>query len=167
MWYADGLPAGKSFLASLFALQRETTLDSMVPLSRRALRDLNWWRSIIAATCICPHILGARIDAVRRCPTVSIYMRTDASSLIGAGGVVSMTQGGDSLDWPDSAIRWTKRELEMFLEGEIYINTLEYFAAVYCIMLWGDRLRGHVISLECDNTAAVAWLSKGRATAGG
>ena len=55
----------------------------------------------------------------------------------------------------------------MFVEGGIFINTLEYFAAVYCVMLWGDRLRGQVVYLECDNTSAVLWLSKGRATAGG
>jgi hypothetical protein len=55
----------------------------------------------------------------------------------------------------------------MFTELEIYINTLEYFAAVFCIMLWADKLKGQVVFVECDNTAAVAWLSKGRATAGG
>ena len=169
MWYAVGLPAGKSFMASLFALKKDAMRlrRGIIPLSLRAQRDINWWRAITIVANTCPHILGADIDTVRKNPTPTIYLRTDASSLVGAGGMASLTKGGEPLSWEDSAIRWTKEELRMFTELEIYINTLEYFAAVFCIMLWADKLKGQVVFVECDNTAAVAWLSKGLAAAGG
>jgi len=56
--------------------------------------------------------------------------------------------------------------MRVFDEQNISINTLEYYAAVYFVMLWADRFIGQVIHLECDNTAAVSWLMKSRANTG-
>ena len=40
------------------------------------------------------------------------------------------------------------------------------YAVVYYVMLWADKLQGSVAFVECDNTAAVAWLMKSRAAGG-
>ena len=44
--------------------------------------------------------------------------------------------------------------------------TLEYYAVVYYVMLWAEKLQGSVVFVECDNTSAVAWLMKNRAAGG-
>ena len=43
---------------------------------------------------------------------------------------------------------------------------LEYFAVIFYVMLWAEQMEGRVISVECDNTSAVSWLLKSRATRG-
>ena len=63
-------------------------------------------------------------------------------------------------------IRWTRAELQAFEELGVSINVLEFFVAVFYIILWADELRGKCVLLECDNTAAVSWLMKKRAVRG-
>ena len=41
---------------------------------------------------------------------------------------------------------------------------MEYFVIVYLVMLWGRELRGKCVGIRCDNTAAVSWLQKHRAS---
>jgi hypothetical protein len=57
--------------------------------------------------------------------------------------------------------------MRVFESIGVSINVLEYFAAMFFIMLWVDTLRDKVISIECDNASAVSWLLKGRARGGG
>jgi hypothetical protein len=56
--------------------------------------------------------------------------------------------------------------LETFAQLGVSINVLEYFVAIFYVMLWVDEFRGQCVLLECDNTAAVSWLMKNRATRG-
>ena len=164
-WYATGIPAGRSYLSSLFACKnRVGSSTKRVRLTAEAKSDLTWWRALLIVAHRYPESLAASIDAVRRVKTPSLYMRTDASSLIGGGAVMSVTKGGPSLDgFAGDAIRWTVEELKMFETMGISINVLEYYAVQYYVMLWGDKLKGEVIHIECDNTSAVAWIVKARA----
>ena len=161
MWYASGIPAGKSFIASLFKCG-ETTHGNAA-LSRAAQQDLDWWRALVWVAYHVPQVLGADLDAVRRFPTPTRFLRTDASSEIGGGGVASLTMGGPAIDLPGAQIRWTRAELEAFRNLGISINVLEYFAAMFYIIVWAEEFENRVIHVECDNTAAVSWLMKSRA----
>ena len=77
---------------------------------------------------------------------------------------MSLTLGGKPIDgFMYDAIRWTREEKAAFIEMEVSINVLEYFTAVYYIMLWSEKCENKVIHLECDNTAAVSWIVKSRA----
>ena len=168
-WYASGIPAGKSFLASLYACPFVSGKSGMMRLTAAAQRDLMWWRALVAVAHRHPFVLGADIDSVRRFKVARFFARTDASSLVGAGGLISLTKGGDPLDLPGEAIRWTKEEIASFDAIGVSINVLEYFAQIYFIMLWADHLlvRGPVVvHIECDNTAAVAWIMKSRGVSG-
>ena len=89
-WYASGLPCGQAFTASLFACKcRVGAASRRVRLSSLAMRDIMWWRAIVFILYLRPHALAARIDAVRRHREPSMFLRTDASTSIGAGGVLS------------------------------------------------------------------------------
>jgi hypothetical protein len=107
-------------------------------------------------------MLGANISAIRRFKIPTYFARTDASSTIGGGGYLSKQLNGPPIEASEVVIRWTKEELEIFRESEICINTLEYYTALYVIMAHGRTLKGNVIHMEVDNTAAVAWLRKCR-----
>lgn len=167
-WYASGLPGGQAFLASLYACAFVDVGKGRYRyrLSTAAQRDLTWWRALMLVAYHHPHVLGVSIDAVRRVKVPTMYMRTDASTSVGGGGLVSLSAGGELLDVPDDAIRWTAEEMRVFVSQGISINTLEYYAAIYFVMLWSHLFVGQIVHLECDNTAAVSWLMKCRANAG-
>jgi hypothetical protein len=163
LWYASGVPAGRAFVASLFACQgRAGASSSRIRLSALALRDIEWWRALILVVKRHPHLMGASIDSVRESVTPTRFLRTDASSLVGGGGGLSITKDGPPLDLDRIAIRWTVAEIATFTSLGISINVLEFFVAIFYVMLWADNLRGNVVQIECDNTSAVAWLMSAR-----
>lgn len=163
-WYAVGIPAGTSFIASLYACPKVKTSagKEIVRLTYAAQRDLMWWRALIVVVFRHKFLLGASIDAVRRHKVPQWYMTTDAAKSVGGGATLATSRGGTPEPMSGDAIRWTGEELLAFQRMGVSINTLEYYAAIYYVMLWAETLRGTVVFLECDNTAAVAWLMKGR-----
>ena len=166
-WYASGLPSGSAFTASLFVCKRRVGEKShRIQLSALAMRDVAWWRAIVLASWLSPHTMAADISAKRRNLEPSRFLRTDASSLIGGGGALSIVKGGAPMMLGGDAIRWTRREAEAFQAQGVSINVLEYFVGIYYIMLWAGELRGRCVQLECDNTAAVSWIMKQRAVRG-
>ena len=68
----------------------------------------------------------------------------------------------------ECVIRWTPEELEAIkgirhLEKGVSINILEFFVVMYAVILWGGKhLKGKVVQVNCDNTAAVSWILKQR-----
>jgi len=43
---------------------------------------------------------------------------------------------------------------------------LEYYTAMFYIMVWANRLEDRAIHAECGNTAEMSWLKKSRANGG-
>ena len=161
-WYADGIPAGKCYLKALFAAQSHHSTHSSWCNIQSARDDLTWWRALAIAVHHSPALLGCSLDIARRVKSPTRFLRTDASSTIGGGGCLSVIKGGVSLSLPGDAIRWTRSEMKVFESWGISINVLEYFTVVYYVMLWASELSGHVVHVECDNSAAVSWLVKKR-----
>ena len=70
-----------------------------------------------------------------------------------------------------ASFRWSTEELAVFREFEethegkpLDINVMEYFTIIFLVMLWGRDLAGQRVGIRCDNTAAVSWLQKNRAS---
>jgi hypothetical protein len=164
-WYAAGLPAGKSYLTSLYSCQHHVSRTSRrIKLTVEANADLMWWRALIIVAYAYPNAISASIDSIRRNKAATWFFRSDASSLIGGGAYVSTTMGGDAIDEFDGeAIRWTREEKMIFQQTGVSINVLEYYVVVYYVMLWGEKFRNSTIHVECDNTSAVNWIVKSRA----
>ena len=98
---------------------------------------------------------------------VDFILYTDASTSVGCGGEAYKDDGGPPIDHlPGRQLRWTRLELDTFASMGVSINVLEFFGAVYYLMLWVDLFRGKTVMLRCDNTSAVAWLLAGRAKCG-
>ena len=164
-WYADGLPAGSKFISSLFACKRKMEAHSKrAILTEEAKRDLQWWRSLLVVSFEQPMVLAASISSVRRALQPERFMHTDASTSVGGGAYVSLSQHTAALaEFSGAPIRWTVAEIEMFQRMKISINVLEYFTVVYYVMSWGELFRGMVVHVKCDNTAAVSWIMRNRA----
>ena len=160
-WYAAGIPAGKAFTASLFACKAQGKSKTF-SLTQEAQHDLMFWRALVYVAYRLPFVLGAQIQNIRRDAKASVFLRTDASSEIGGGAVMSLTLGGPPVAMKKEEIRWTREEIRVFIENNVSINVLEYFTVVFYVMLWSSSLAGKVVHVESDNTAAVSWLKKNR-----
>ena len=113
-----------------------------VRLSDIALRDITWWLALVLIVLREPNVLAADIDSVRRTLTPTIFLRTDASSLFGGGGYLADTHGGPARAMESEGIRWTRMELLAFERMAVSINVLEFFVAVFYILLWADEEAG-------------------------
>jgi hypothetical protein len=169
-WYGEVLRVGKSFVHSLFACAGWGSMEMMQTVSLNAKRDIGWWKVIAVASMRDPYFMSASISHLRRDIGVDCYLITDASTTIGCGGWFSSSNVYNEDDMPiyEGFLRWTEDELAAFAIGvngkPIDINVMEYFAVVYFVMMAGSRLRGKRVGIKCDNTAAVAWLQKSRAS---
>ena len=111
-WYAPGIPAGIPFTASLFKCKARVGRSThRVRLSDVAIRDITWWRALTLIVSKEPNLLAADIGAVRRQVTPTVFLRTDASSLIGGGGYLADVCGGAARKMEGEGIRWTQAEL--------------------------------------------------------
>ena len=116
-----------------------------------------------------PHPVGAQGRRPRGppLPTPSLFIRDDASTEYGCGGFLSEARDGDAI--AACSLHWTPAELAWFKELKVSINTLEFYAFLFTLLVWSTdevlapRLRDAVIYVELDNTAAISYLLKNRA----
>ena len=169
-WYSVGLKLGNSFVHSIYKSAGWGNLDSLQEASLSCKRDIGWWRILSVASMRDPWLLSTDISSLRRNTLPDFYMATDASTSIGGGGWLG-SSADDSSAFLEASIRWSDCEKVAFENfalnhggKPVDINVLEFFTAMYMIMLWGPQLKGKIIFLQCDNTAAVSWLLKFRAS---
>ena len=115
-----------------------------------------------------PHILSFPISHLRRNLKCDEVLFTDASSSIGGGGWIAKSVIELNDVKLEGFIRWSPEEINAFesgINGKIIdINVLEFFVVIYFVLLWGKELKGKVIQIKCDNTAAISWILKMRAS---
>ena len=170
-WYAQVIPAGRSFLYCLFNDCASGPADPSNPrnviLSPGSRADLDFWRGLAAILNFDPHFCGISIDVCRESKTPNMFGRMDASTDYGCGGFLSRTKDGPAI--AACSLQWTRAELAWFNKLKVSINTLEFYAFFYCLLVWStDKalaplLRDAVIHVELDNTAAISYLLKNRA----
>jgi hypothetical protein len=165
-----GLKLGNSFVHSIYKSAGWGNLDSLQEASLSCKRDIGWWRILSVASMRDPWLLSTDISTLRRSLIPDLYMATDASTSVGGGGWLG-TAADESSAFLEASIRWSTVEKDAFNNfavdhggKPVDINVLEFFTAMYMIMLWGPKLKGKVIFIQCDNTAAISWLLKSRAS---
>ena len=166
-WYGTVLRVGIPFVHSIWKSCGWGAMDHQVILSDECRRDIGWWRLISHASMKDPHFLSAKIDHLVTHRSPEMLVATDASSKIGGGGWLSGEINEQTTRYEaEGFLRWSQEELDAFGAQSqrmvVDINVLEFFCAAYFVILWGDRLKGKIVAVKCDNTAAVSWLLKSR-----
>jgi hypothetical protein len=162
-WYSDCIPAGRSFLGSLFrSLRNVNVFTQRCKLTKMAQNDLTWWRALAIVAHRYPYLVGNSIANSRKFKVPQLYLQTDASTSVGGGATVSESLNGPPLSMEGQCIRWTREEMMAFISWNVTINVLEYFTVIYYVMFWAHLMAGKVIHIECDNTSAVKWLVSNR-----
>ena len=169
-WYSVGLSVGNAFVHSLFKDAGFGGMNQRCRVSLNSKRDIGWWKAVSSASMRDPHILAADISSVRTKLVPTVYVFGDASTSTGGGGWMGPSLSEDSAV-RKASYRWSPEELAAFEEYQalhggkpVDINVMEYFTIIFLVMLWGSDLKGQRVGVRCDNTAAVAWLQKSRAS---
>lgn len=164
-WYSAVYEIGKPFVQSLWRnIGFGSSEKEWLILKDDTMRDVMFWRSIIRLSMRDPHLFSAGIERLATKPAPQLVITSDASKLTG-GGAWMVLEDGTQLE---CVIRWTPEELEAIkgmrnLEKGVSINILEFFVVMYAVILWGgEHLKGKVVQVNCDNTAAVSWILKQR-----
>jgi hypothetical protein len=125
-------------------------------LSKPAVRELSWWRWFLTVNLESGGLeMPIWFLAQDQRGRTHHHMYTDASTLIGGGYYIP--------DLSFSQFRWSDTEKAMYGRGsKTDINGLEFVTAVLAIITERESLRGCVVHLHVDNTAAVTWLNKQR-----
>jgi hypothetical protein len=89
--YSQAMVSGSSFVGSLFKCQNraEENRYENVKLSKLCLADIEMWRALTLVMIRYPNLIGGSIWALRTTLTFTRWLRTDASSLIGGGAILS------------------------------------------------------------------------------
>lgn len=166
-WYSQVIPHGTSQLVHLSALVvwADRSKQVNVVVSEEALGELTWWRSLVAAGLHDPSVwesdMGRIADQGRRVPrgvsVASVEMFTDASTSVGGGFVVEGLKVFGDFVWS----MWERRFFEACIrsaESDAGINVLEYVTVVLAVVACKEVLKGRVVRVRVDNTAAIAWL---------
>jgi len=169
-WYSVGLSVGNAFVHSLFKNAGYGGMNERRLVSLNSKRDVSWWRAVSAASMRDPHVLAADISSVRTNLVPTVFVVGDASTSTGGGGWVGPSLAEASAT-NKASFRWSTEELAVFKDFEethegkpLDINVMEYFTIIFLVMLWGRDLAGQRVGIRCDNTAAVSWLQKSRAS---
>lgn len=170
LWHSNTLVVGKSFLYTIYDSIEHGASDASGRrlLSEGTKQDLEVWRTIVAITAKYPHYAGVSLDHLRVDFFPSLFCRTDASTTIGAGGILTV-DGFRGRVVRTAQIMWTIEELRAFQAMGVAINTLEFLAAFFCLLVWTVELQDSPhslheasIAIELDNKAAISWLMKQR-----
>jgi hypothetical protein len=173
LWCSACIPTGKCFLTQLYKhkTEAERCEGQAIELSDLAMSDVTMWRAIVLVMMLDPLFLGAPLERLRENLKPQLYLRTDAC-LGGFGGALSLSpfrvDGAEVAPEEvrgtegEGHVRFTPLEKSYIMSIGISINTLEFLAVCFYVFLWADILAGKVVSVECDNTAAVSYLMKAR-----
>ena len=166
IWYAVALPLVSPFLRSMsMCVHADRNRGKrFIELDGTVRRDLDWLRVVVIACRFNPHLMTRNISHLRvhQLPTIDIY--TDACLTIGGGGWWAEADGMEPKG--QTVIRWTTLELELIRVWKVSINVLEFFTAVYYLLVLGPTMKGTVMHLWSDNGSTVAWVNKMRAAGG-
>lgn len=162
-WYTAVIP-----LASTHELQQvlsttqynlskqPTNTRPFCRLSKPAIRELTWWRWLLATNLQQDNMLTAPVWFLAGIPgsRQSVHMYTDASGEIGGGYYIPNYSYGQ--------FKWSTQEKTMFGKNltSTDINALEFVTAICAIIANREHLRHKLIHLHVDNTSAVIWLNK-------
>ena len=167
-WYSVGLKLGDSFVHSIYKNAGWGSLDSLQTISLNCKRDISWWRILAIASMKDPYFLSTDISSLRRIAIPTIFVCGDACTGVGGGGWLGSSLSEES-SGNETYIRWSPTEFQAFDQFQkdhdgkpVDINVLEYFVIMYLVMLWGPQLKGKVVGIQCDNSAAVSWLQRNR-----
>ena len=180
-YYAQIVPLVHAFLPSVrYALDRAQKRGELRVYidDAEAIDDYRWLRAIVWIIACRPELIEKRIDRVGTMDRPNFIIESDASTSIGAGGILTKVNPDGSKDEIEQfVLRWHEEVERKYIrgisddveriaseEGEMgektSINVLEFYAVMFIVLKHARTLQGAIVYTWCDNTSAVKWINK-------
>ena len=130
------------FMSRMLAFLRATPFTGSVSISSDLHKDIVWWRTFI-----------------RTYNGVSMMMIEDWSNPDDVLATDACLEGGGA--WCEGEY-WHKEFPTFIRQQGLHINALELLVIVVSIKVWKHKLRGRRLVINCDNSASVEVLNKGK-----
>ena len=175
-YYAQIVPLVHAFLPSVrYALDRAQKRGELRVYIDDAeeIDDYRWLRAIVWIIACRPELIEKRIDRVGTMYRPSFIIESDASTSIGAGGILTkVNQGGSKDEIEEFVLRWhndverkyirgISEDVERIaieegeMAGKTSINVLEFYAVMFVVLKHARTPQGAIVYTWCDNTSAV------------
>jgi hypothetical protein len=173
-WYQAVIPFASTFSLQAFLTLRErralgkTRMDEKSISIRHsaALQELKHWRHMIVQGLANESCWSAPMWFLAKATSdqCDFEIWTDAATSVGGGYHLPFsTVSSDGSSGHFGQFLWSDEERYIFGTAALEstdINVLEFVTAILAVITERETLRGHVVRINVDNTAAISWLNK-------
>ena len=133
-----------------------------------ALREVKHWRFVVSQSLNDESNWSAPMCFLAKAFSgeVEVEIWTDATTSLGGGYHIPLVDTGGDSAGHFGQVLWSEEERLLFGAADLEatdINVLEFVTAILTVVSERELLRGRVVRINVDNTAAISWLNKLRA----
>ncbi len=174
-WYQTVIPFSSTFALQALLTDRERRAAGVTRMFRKlvnirqdAAREIMHWRFIVGQGLANEKAWSAPMWFLGRASSeeAELQIWTDAATTVGGGYHLPLTYSSDGSSGHFGQFLWSAEEKAVFGTADLEatdINVLEFVTAVLAIITEREILRGRIVRINVDNTAAISWLNKLRA----
>jgi hypothetical protein len=171
-WYQAVIPFSSTYALQGLLTARERIAaglsrmeTKLINIRREAMQELKYWKYIVS--------LGLQNDSIWSAPMwflakvnsnqAELEIWTDAATSVGGGYHLPLSAETNGSAGHFGQFLWAEDERLFFGAAELEttdINVLEFVTAVLAIVTERETLRGRIVKINVDNTAAISWLNK-------
>jgi hypothetical protein len=171
-WYAAVIPFASTFALQglLTAMERKAVgktriNERLINIRSEALREIKHWRYVIGQSLSDDNFWSAPIWFLAKASSNQAEMEiwTDAATTIGGGYHLPLQENIDGSTGHFGQFLWSEEERLLFGTANLEttdINVLEFVTAILAIVTEREVLKGCIVRINVDNTAAISWLNK-------
>ena len=171
-WYQAVIPFSSTFALQGLLTTRErlaagqSRMDAkLISLRHDALKELKHWKFIVGqglsdeAAWSAPMWFLAKASSDQ----AELEIWTDAATSVGGGYHLLLPNSADGTAGHFGQFLWSVEERAIFGTSGLEstdINVLEFVTAILAVITERETLRGRIVRINVDNTAAISWLNK-------
>ena len=174
-WYSAVIPFASTFALQALLTQKERQAvgisrmrDKVKSIRGEALREIKHWRFVVSQSLRDDLYWSAPMWFLAKAPSgqCEVEVWTAAATSLGGGYHIPLVDAVDGSSGHFGQFLWSEAERLLFGAADLEttdINVLEFVTAILAVVSERELLRGRVVRINVDNTAAISWLNKLRA----
>jgi hypothetical protein len=174
-WYSAVIPFASTFALQALLTHKERQaagvsrmLAKVKSIRGEALQELRHWRFVVGQSLRDDAYWSAPMWFLAKASSgeAEVEIWTDAATSLGGGYHIPLLDAEDGSAGHFGQVLWSEDERFLFGAADLKatdINVLEFVTAILAVVTERELLRGRVVRINVDNTAAISWLNKLRA----
>jgi hypothetical protein len=174
-WYQTVIPFSSTYALQGLLTDKERKAagvtkrySKLINIRMEAAREIMHWRFIVGQGLANEKAWTSPFWFIGKASSneAELQIWTDAATTVGGGYHLPLLNSVDKSVGHFGQFLWSDQERQLFGATELQltdINILEFVTAILAIITERSTLRGRIVRINVDNTAAISWLNKLRA----